>query len=440
MTLSIPPHDEETLAVVGIGFGPSNLALAVALREQAEVDEERIVTSRFIEQQPRFGWHRGMLIEGATLQVSFLKDLVTLRNPVSRYSFVSYLSAQNRLVDFINGKTFYPTRIEFHDYFSWVAEAMDDLVSYCTRAINVDPVYSGDEIVHWEVNTIDVGGTGGESVVRARNLVLGAGLTPLLPPGVTESEVIWHSNEFLNRVAELNPNRPYRFAVVGAGQSAAEVAGYLHEHFRKATVYGIFRRYGYTVAEETPFANAIFDPEAVDRFFGATKQVKSQLLRYHRNTNYSVVGSDLIAELYRRAYAEKASGARRLCLRNVSSVTRVIERRDEIEIEVTDLATSESEWLTVDQLIYATGYQPADVRSLLGSASDVCQFDEFGQVVVGRDYQVALQDGRGASGIFLQGGTEHTHGISSSLLSNIAVRAGEILTAVNSRVRELARS
>jgi L-ornithine N5-oxygenase len=30
----------------------------------------------------------------------------------------------------------------------------------------------------------------------------------------------------------------------------------------------------------------------------------------------------------------------------------------------------------------------------------------------------------------LQGGTEHTHGISSSLLSNIAVRTGEIVKSV----------
>jgi L-ornithine N5-oxygenase len=32
--------------------------------------------------------------------------------------------------------------------------------------------------------------------------------------------------------------------------------------------------------------------------------------------------------------------------------------------------------------------------------------------------------------VYLQGGTEHTHGISSSLLSNTAVRAGEILASI----------
>jgi len=33
-------------------------------------------------------------------------------------------------------------------------------------------------------------------------------------------------------------------------------------------------------------------------------------------------------------------------------------------------------------------------------------------------------------GIYLQGGTEHTHGITSSLLSNTAIRAAEILASI----------
>jgi L-ornithine N5-oxygenase len=34
------------------------------------------------------------------------------------------------------------------------------------------------------------------------------------------------------------------------------------------------------------------------------------------------------------------------------------------------------------------------------------------------------------AGIFLQGATEHVHGISSGLLSNTAIRAGEIVASV----------
>lgn len=33
-------------------------------------------------------------------------------------------------------------------------------------------------------------------------------------------------------------------------------------------------------------------------------------------------------------------------------------------------------------------------------------------------------------GIYLQGGTEHTHGITSTLLSNVAVRSGELVRSM----------
>ena len=107
---------EGALDVVGIGFGPSNISLAIALAEHnRSVAAPQRLTYAFVERQPAFGWHRGMLIDGATMQVSFLKDLVTLRNPTSEFSFISYLHNRNRLVDFINHQCLFPSRLEFHD-------------------------------------------------------------------------------------------------------------------------------------------------------------------------------------------------------------------------------------------------------------------------------------------------------------------------------------
>jgi lysine/ornithine N-monooxygenase len=39
-----------------------------------------------------------------------------MRDPTSAYSFVAYLHDCGRLVDFMNRKTLFPLRIEFHDY------------------------------------------------------------------------------------------------------------------------------------------------------------------------------------------------------------------------------------------------------------------------------------------------------------------------------------
>ena len=83
-------------------------------------------------------------------------------------------------------------------------------------------------------------------------------------------------------------------------------------------------------------------------------------------------------------------------------------------------------------VVYATGYQPADALGLLGDIAEHCLLDDQGRVRVERDYRVATDPGL-RCGVYLQGGTEHTHGITSSLLSNTAIRVGEILDSVVER-------
>jgi L-ornithine N5-monooxygenase len=67
---------------------------------------------------------------------------------------------------------------------------------------------------------------------------------------------------------------------------------------------------------------------------------------------------------------------------------------------------------------------------LLGDVDRFCRRDDQGRLLVGRDYRLATTEDLRA-GIYLQGGTEHTHGLSSSLLSNLAVRSGEIVESVS---------
>ncbi|MEJ2866118.1 SidA/IucD/PvdA family monooxygenase, partial [Actinomycetospora flava] len=165
--------------MLGVGFGPSNLALALAVQEHNERSPESArVNASFVEQQAAFGWHRGMLLEGATMQVSFLKDLVTMRDPTSPRSFLNYLQGQGRLADFINTKTMFPSRVEFHDYLEWCAADVRHLVSYGTRAVAVQPVTGPDGTVdELDVVLRDAAGDGTRTV-RTRNLILATGLVP----------------------------------------------------------------------------------------------------------------------------------------------------------------------------------------------------------------------------------------------------------------------
>jgi L-ornithine N5-oxygenase len=412
MSQAVPVYD-----LVGVGFGPSNLALAIALTEHNAVSPDT-TTGVFLERQPRFGWHRGMLIEDATMQVSFLKDLVTLRNPTSEFSFLCYLHSKGRLIDFINHKNLFPLRVEFHDYLEWAASKVDDLVRYGHEVVSVAPAEGG-------YLDVTARGRDGVDVYRARNLVFATGLRPHLPPGVVPSQRVWHNRDLLVRAGELTAAK--RFVVVGAGQSAAEVVAFLHDRFPAAEVCAVFSRYGYSPADDSAFANRIFDPAAVDAFYGSPPEVKRSLVDYHANTNYSVVDIDLIDELYRRVYREKVLGAQRLRLFNVSRVVEAVETPSGVMTTVESLATGERTVLDADAVVYATGYRPADPGPLLASCP--CDRDEAGRLRVGRDYRVAT-DPALAPAIYLQGGTEHTHGITSALLSNTAVRAAEILASI----------
>ncbi|WP_031186853.1 SidA/IucD/PvdA family monooxygenase, partial [Streptomyces sp. NRRL S-1896] len=108
-----------------------------------------------------------------------------------------------------------------------------------------------------------------------------------------------------------------------------------------AEVCAVFSRYGYSPADDSSFANRIFDPEAVDDYFAAPEEVKSRLMAYHGNTNYSVVDIDLIDDLYRQMYREKVLGTERLRFLNVSRVTGVETADDRVRATVKSLVTDE---------------------------------------------------------------------------------------------------
>ncbi|MCR3728164.1 L-ornithine N5-oxygenase [Streptomyces umbrinus] len=404
--------------------------MAIALGEHnARAGEQEAITAHFFEQQPCFGWHRGMLIDDATMQVSFLKDLVTLRNPASEFSFLCYLKSKGRLIDFINHKNLFPLRVEFHDYLEWAAAQVEDAVSYGHEVVGVAPVVRDGVVEHLEVT---VRSAEGLAVHRARNLVLGTGMRPLMPEGVETGDRVWHNSELLAKVDQLEGTSPSRFIVVGAGQSAAENVAYLHRRFPEAEVCAVFSRYGYSPADDSSFANRIFDPAAVDEYFAAPENVKRRLMDYHGNTNYSVVDIDLIEDLYRQTYQEKVLGTERLRFLNVSRLTDVEETAGTARATVTSLVTGEETVLDADVVVFATGYSPADPLGLLGEVADHCLRDDEGRVRVERDYRI-VTDPELRCGIYLQGGTEHTHGITSSLLSNTATRVGEILDSLLAR-------
>lgn len=434
--------ESEMLDLVGIGFGPANLSLAIATEEENHSRPAgNQITAEFVETQPKFGWHDGMLLPDTDMQISFLKDLVSLRNPTSDYSFLNYLQEHGRLTDFINLKTFFPSRREFHDYLSWAAARVSFPVHYGRAAADIEWNTEGFYEVELRSRASSVGDAVGRYAgkrLRARNIVFGVGIEPTVPLGVNCGPRVFHNHRLLSHLGDLPSCPRKRFLVVGAGQSAAEVIRYLHENYPDSEVHSSFRRFGYTPSDDTPYANRVFDPSAVDDFYRAPADVKQKLLDYHWLTNYSAVDADLIEILYKHEYEECVAGRRRLFTHRVTEVQDMVEHEDTVSLRLIDRTGGEDVCLEVDAVIYATGFQPRDIRPMLGLSIPLEGAFEGSRPVVERDYRLRIPGSYGH--IYLNGGVEHTHGLSSSLLSNVSVRSADILATLRDREPVAARA
>ncbi|WP_297007200.1 lysine N(6)-hydroxylase/L-ornithine N(5)-oxygenase family protein [uncultured Corynebacterium sp.] len=430
MTAQAPPEaktggsDGDVLDLVGVGFGPSNLALAILCEEENTTRGlgDRI-TARYLERQPHFGWHDGMLLPGTDMQISFLKDLVTQRDPTSSYSFLNYLNDRGRLSAFINLQTFTPSRREFHDYLSWAACRVTAPVDYGTSVERIG--WNGE---HYEVATSS---PRGRRTLRTRSVVLGTGIAPHLPDGVETSRRVFHNHQLIDHLQQIPSLDKQTFVVIGAGQSAAEVVKHLYDTYPEAQIHNSFRGFGYTPSDDTPFANQIFDPESVDDFYTAPAELKRELLVKHRLTNYSAVDEDLIDTLFQCCYDEQVAGIRRLHIHRVTCAEITGQTDDHVTVQISDLADRDTRSVTADAVIYATGFRPRDPGDLLDGTINVAGAFVDNLPVVDRDYRFHLpHETNRAGGIYLNGNVEHSHGLTSSLLSNVAVRARDILTSI----------
>ena len=411
---------------IGVGFGPSNLALAIAL-DEATRRRGRSFTTRFIEKQARFAWHGGMLLPGSDMQISFLKDLVLLRDPTSRFTFLNYLHARGRLEFFINQKSFYPSRTEFNDYLTWAAGHFAESVAYGEEVVAIEPESPRGAVSHLAVRTRDASGQ--ERTRLARNLVLAVGGHPKIPQifqPLKGDARAFHSSAYLPAIAALGlPDTPAtRIAVIGRGQSAAEIALDLHNRFAHAHIDMITRGFALRPADDTPFVNEIFNPAYTDFIYHQPEHVRDAILGEFRNTNYAVVDADLIRTLYGILYQQKVAGAERLAIMSMREVVDVGWTSGSITLNVRDMAARTSRSTPYDAIVLATGYERDNGGRLLEGLSDYLP-----GLSVERNYRLKATSDF-APAIYMQGYSEATHGLSDTLLSVLAIRAEEIASAL----------
>ena len=429
------PCRSAPLDLIGIGFGPSNLALAIVLDEMVAKRGRRL-EAMFLEKQPDYHWHGDTLVAQSEMQISFLKDLVSLRNPTSYFSFLNYLHQHGRLVDFINLGTFYPCRMEYNDYLRWVASHLTAQCRYGEEVTAVEPVVDGGRVELLKIRTRDA--LGNEHARTTRSVVVSTGGTPRIPEvfaHLRHDPRVFHHADYLSRLKawSLPSDRPARIAVVGGGQSAAEAFIDLHDNHPAVHADLILRAAALKPADDSPFVNEVFSPAYTDLVFSQPEPEREQLIHEYRNTNYSVVDLDLIERIYTIFYRQKVSGVRRHQLLNRRSIESSAASSDGVELTVRDLASGELRRVRYDQVILATGYERTAHRRLLAPLAEY-----LGDFTVDRHYRLNA-DERLLAPVFVQGFSQSSHGLSDTLLSVLPIRAEEVAMEIH-RALEMAQA
>ena len=428
--------------IIGIGFGPANLSLAIALDGAMGAGATR-PSMRFLERQKSFGWHRAMMLPGADMQISFVKDLVTLRDPTSPFSFINYLHEKGRLSAFLNLKTFNPSRVEYNDYLEWAAGQFACVTTYGETIQAVRPETHGGRLVAFAID--GVAASGERRQRRCRHLVLAAGGAPMIPEpfsALNGERRLIHSSHYLPGIAaalgepRLEGEGP-RIMVVGAGQSAVEIAVDAGRRYPRASVDLVIRGPALRPADDSPFVNEIFDPEAVDLIHDAPEAVRAELIASYRNTNYAVVDSDLLQQFYATLYDEGVSGQRRHRLLRSTRVEALDAAADSLCVDLHDDTNGTSERACYDAVICATGYTREPIPALLDPIRPFMEAES-----VDRHYRLPLREADPRLSLHLQGFAEASHGLTETLLSILPIRAAaiaETILAVENEARTALR-
>jgi len=414
--------DNSTYDVIGVGIGPANLALAAALEEEAPT-----LRRLFLDSKPAPVWHPGMLLDDATIQLSVLKDLAMLRNPRSHFTFLNYLKAKGRLLEFLNLRDLFPTRVEFNDYLVWVAGELGDRVRYGQEVVAISPLVEDGMVRRVVVQCRDIH-TGETSELVTRNVVLATGGVPTLPEGIRlqPGGRAFHSSETLYRLKQDYPdtNAPYRFIVTGAGQSGAELFHHLLTRYPNAYITATIRQFSYKPIDDSDFTNEIFFPEMVDFLYELPDAERRMVLDSCNDVNYAVVDASLIRRIYRLLYQEKVTGRNRARIRSFLEIENLMETEGAVVARFRNLVRNKTLTLKADGLILCSGYAWRSEHPLLEQLKPWLTPAESGYRIE-RDYRVAT-DSSFTAAVYMQGFAERTHGVTETVLSLLPVRAGDI--------------
>ncbi|GAA3580606.1 lysine N(6)-hydroxylase/L-ornithine N(5)-oxygenase family protein [Kribbella ginsengisoli] len=406
--------------LVGVGIGPFNLGLAALTSDVADL------RTAFFDEHHEFSWHPGIMVDGATLQVPALADLVSLVHPTSRWSFVNYLHCHDRLYAYSFWGSGNPLRVEYDDYCHWVARSLPS----CRFESRVEAFCWDDDLAAFAIDVVCADGR--HEVVTSRHVVVGIGTEPVMPQAMSSGQSrVFHSSDYIYRQADLASYRD--ISVVGSGQSGAEV---FLDLLGRQPRHGWRLRWITRSPEFIPLAYSKlglerFTPDYTRFFYSLQQDVKDRILpgQWKR---YNAIDDDTLAAIYNLLYERTAAGRSsnvELCPGH--EVVSLTEDADGCELTCRQVLQESDVLLRTDCVVAATGYKPRSPECMKPMIAKV-ELDSSDRFVVGLDHSLRLDAAVGGS-VYVQNAEAHTHGLSAPDLGLGAYRNATIINAIVGR-------
>lgn len=256
--MSLPSEESDRVSeqydIICVGFSIEGLALAVSLADR-KIQRKILFIDRNDEFRADFGFHNAEDYAGSI----FLRDLVTLQNPRSEFTFINYLHENQLLVGFTNVSQMKTSRVLLESYLKWAAEKIQALgwVSYRNEAVTIVPIRSrfAKSFDSWQLRVRD-NRNGHITTLQTQRLVMTARAPKSIPSTLQGAHLRDHvlpMHEFEQyQKTIMQTQRPLNIAVLGASQQAVECFQEIVSGHEKNRVCMVFPGSALRVDDSTP--------------------------------------------------------------------------------------------------------------------------------------------------------------------------------------------
>lgn len=347
-----------------------------------------------------------------------MKDLVSLSQPTSAYSFLAYLCELGRIYHFLNAQFDSVPREEFRNYMEWACRKNENIV-FGQEVLSVE--YAGVFRIRTRAMT-----------VTADNISVGVGVQPVVPPAARPhlGARQFHISEFMSKARDV---RGLRVGVVGGGQSGAEafldLVSRPHDDLPRRVVW-ISRRHNYLPIDDSPFTNDYYTPSYSD-YFASLDDAKRRILNARNVLTSDGISEGTLRQIYQRIYTRRF-------IDGYADLVALYPNRTVVDVasvtgETWKLGLAHNEHEAVretaelDVIIWATGYRPtpltflAPIESRLERDGDEFKID---------DSFAVKWDGPADNNIFLQNAARGQRGLADPNLSLNSWRSQRIVDRI----------